>query len=118
LPALRPAAARRNPLRSGVGVGNAAELHFPTDHVFATVAEHDIIHLSNIEDPYDVHGPDPTGSQFGAHVFAANPGTEGPWYQDGYSGAAHSQYWDNKNPALENMGCIIAGVPPTAQPTR
>jgi hypothetical protein len=102
----------------GIGVGNASELNFPTDHVYATVAEHDIIHLSNVEDPYDVHGPDPTAGHFGAHVFASNPGTPGEWYTGGYSGEAHSQYWDDGNAALKNMGSIIAGQPPTAQPIR
>jgi pimeloyl-ACP methyl ester carboxylesterase len=96
----------------GVGVGNASELNFPADHVYATVADHDIIHLSNIEDPYDVHGPDPTSSQFGARVFASDPGTSGSWYTGGYSGAAHSQYWEKSNPALDSMGRIIAGEQP------
>jgi hypothetical protein len=98
----------------GVGVGNAGGLNFPTDHIYATVADHDIIHMSNIEDPHDVHGPDPAGTQFGAHVFASAPGTAGPWYTGGYSGAAHSQYWGTTNPALENMGKIIAGQVPDA----
>lgn len=93
----------------GVGVGNAGELNFPTDHVHATVAEHDIIHLSNMEDPHDVHGPDPTAGHFGAQVFTSAPGT--PGWALGYSGEAHSQYWGDRNAALENMGRIIAGEP-------
>lgn len=92
----------------GVGVGNASELNFPTDHIHATVAEHDIIHLSNIEDPHDVHGPDPTADHFGAHVFTSDPGTTGPWYTGGYSSEAHSQYWDINNDALINTGLVIA----------
>ncbi|MFL6140674.1 MAG: alpha/beta hydrolase [Labedaea sp.] len=102
----------------GVGVSNADQLNFPTEHIHATVAQHDIIQVTNIPGPYDVHGPDPTGSQFGADVFASNPGTEGSPYLEGISEAAHSQYWDYRNPALDNMGRIIAGLPPTAQPTR
>jgi pimeloyl-ACP methyl ester carboxylesterase len=94
----------------GVGVGNAGELHFPTEHVHATVAEHDMIHMSN-EALADVHGPDPAGSQFGAQVFTSKPGTEGHWFLEGLSGAAHSQYWDNNNDALINMGLVIAGRP-------
>lgn len=95
----------------GVGVSNAAELNFPTDHVHATEAEHDRIRLSNIPGPYDVHGPDPTGNDFGARAFTSKPGTEGPWFTGGTSGEAHSQYWDSNNHALINMGLIIAGRP-------
>lgn len=99
----------------GVGVDTAAELGLPDGHVYATVAENDIINLANwgglggIADP---HGPAPTGDEFGATVFESAPGTDGPFWQGGYSGEAHSQYWDDGNPALENMGLIIAGQPP------
>jgi hypothetical protein len=95
----------------GVGVNHVSELNFSADHVHATVAEHDIIHLANIEEPEDVHELDPTSDRFGAHVFASDPGTEGPWYTGGLSGEAHSQYWEKNNVALDNMGRIIAGVP-------
>jgi hypothetical protein len=68
----------------GVGVHKASDLNFPTDHVYATVAEHDMIHLSNIEtyndwgQPVDrIHDRDPANPQFGAHVFASDPGTAG-----------------------------------------
>jgi len=103
----------------GVGVDNAADLNMPAGHVHATVAEHDMIRASNIGFEVvpgidtDVHGPDPTGSDFGANVFESDPGTEGPDYQGGLSSEAHSQYWDHGNRALENMGLIIAGVPTT-----
>lgn len=103
----------------GVGVNNAAQLNFPTDHVHATVAEHDIIHLSNIEsvdhesgkahDP--IHDRDPTRQGFGAHVFGSDPGTPGSWYERYLSREAHSQYWEENNSSLDNMGRIIAGVP-------
>lgn len=52
---------------------------------------------------YDVRGPDPAAGHFGAHVFGSDPGAPGPWYTDGYSGEAHSQYWDPNNSALINM---------------
>ncbi len=101
----------------GVGVDNVADLNLPAEHVHATVAEHDIIHASNLPFPLpintDVHGPDPTGSAFGANVFESDPGTRGPDYQGGLSSEAHSQYWDHGNKALENIGLIIAGEPTT-----
>lgn len=94
----------------GVGVGNVADLDFPPDQVYATVAENDMIHLSNMEDPHDIHGPDPAGDNFGAQVFASDPGTAGPLGT--YSDAAHSEYWERDNKALENMGVVIAGEQP------
>jgi pimeloyl-ACP methyl ester carboxylesterase len=98
----------------GVGVNNVTELNFPADHVYATVAEHDIIHLANMEDPEDIHEIDPTAEDFGAKVFGSDPGTEGPWILGGLSEEAHSQYWDiydngAENKSLRNMGRIIAG---------
>ena len=99
----------------GVGVDNAADLNMPAGHVHATVAEHDMIHASNIGFELipgidtDVHGPAPTGRDFGANVFESDPGAKGPDYQGGLSSEAHSQYWDHGNKALENMGLIIAG---------
>ncbi|MGH3877400.1 MAG: alpha/beta hydrolase [Actinophytocola sp.] len=99
----------------GVGVDNAADLDMPAEHVHATVAGHDMIRASNIGFEVipgidtDVHGPDPTGRDFGADVFESDPGTKGPDYQGGLSSEAHSQYWDHGNKALENLGLIIAG---------
>jgi Alpha/beta hydrolase len=101
----------------GVGVDDAADLNLPPEHVHATVAEHDVIQASNI--PFeiipgidtDVHGPDPTGRDFGANVFESDPGTKGPDIKGGLSNEAHSQYWDDRNKALVNMGRIIAGKP-------
>lgn len=94
----------------GVGVANAGQLNVPTGHVYATVAEHDMIQVANTGNPlFDPHGPDPASGGFGAHVFASDPGTAGPGGT--YSGAAHSQYWEKNNDALKNMGRIIAGVP-------
>ena len=107
----------------GVGVENASQLNFPTDHVYATVAEHDMIHLANslqvdqYGHVYDlVHNFDPTIPRFGDHVFASDPGTAGSM-PSGLSGEAHSQYWDTHGDAecrsLRNMGRIIAGQQPT-----
>jgi hypothetical protein len=99
----------------GVGVDNAADLNMSPDHVHATTAEHDIIRASNLDLSIvtgfdtDVHGPDPTGRDFGANVFESDPGTKGSDYAGGLSSEAHSQYWDHGNKALENMGLIIAG---------
>ena len=103
----------------GVGVDHAADLNLPPEHVHATVAAHDIIQASNIDEPLippfdlDVHGPDPAGRDFGADVFESDPGTAGPDAAGGLSGEAHSQYWDDQNKALTNMGRIIAGKPAT-----
>jgi pimeloyl-ACP methyl ester carboxylesterase len=102
----------------GVGVDNITELNFPADRVYATVAEHDAIHLSNTlqVDQYGhvydlVHNFDPTSAHFGAQVFASDPGTPGNVPGD-YSGEAHSQYWEPNSSSLLNMGEIIAGHPP------
>jgi hypothetical protein len=98
----------------GVGVYGAKDLHLDgvdpnqmSQHVDATTAEHDIIHLAD-----GAFGPNPSDDGFGATDFASGPGQEGPWYMFGLSGAAHSQYWDPHNPALANLGDIIAGKPP------
>lgn len=107
----------------GVGTNTADQLHLDgvnqTDigqHVHSTVAEHDMIKITNIDPPLSGHhldplGPDPTKSDFGGQVFTSDPGTKGPWYEGGLSGAAHSEYWSPGNKALENMGLIISGKP-------
>ncbi|WP_410602372.1 alpha/beta hydrolase [Amycolatopsis sp. lyj-90] len=99
----------------GVGAHDVSELHLDGvnqgevgDHVHATVAEHDMINLANIEiagyDP--ILGQDPTDADFGGQVFTSAPGKDG-W--GGYSSEAHSQYWEDNNPALRNVALIIAG---------
>lgn len=102
----------------GVGVDNVSELHLDGvdsaqigQHVHATVAENDIIKLANIEvDGIDLmHGPDPAAKEFGGHVFASDPGTEGPL--GGVSDTAHSEYWNSRSKSLDNIGRIIAGKP-------
>lgn len=58
-------------------------------------------------------GPSPTTEGFGAIRLEAAPGpTMGPQILDLPSVEAHSSYWDQGNPALLNMGAIIAGKPP------
>jgi hypothetical protein len=76
------------------GVGNVA------DHVYSTAAQYDPIKLAG-----GPHGPPPT--QF-TNTFASAPG---PASMVGWNQAVHSMYWDTGNPALANMGNIIAGKP-------
>lgn len=59
-------------------------------------------------------GADPFATEFGATRLLANPGTS--WDPTEIIGSveAHSSYWnDQSNPALENMGAIIGGLPPS-----
>ncbi len=72
------------------------------DHVYATTAVHDPIGMVE-----GIHGRSPADTDFGAKIFAADPGSP-------YTGEAHSQYWDiapngRMNRALEAMGMIITG---------
>ncbi|KFU80009.1 Alpha/beta hydrolase [Amycolatopsis lurida] len=103
----------------GVGAHDVSELHLDGvnqdeigKHVHATVAEHDMINLANVEiagyDP--ILGQDPTDADFGGQVFTSAPGTDG-W--GGFSTEAHSEYWEDNNPSLNNLGQIIAGKPTT-----
>ncbi|MBB5854670.1 alpha/beta hydrolase [Amycolatopsis umgeniensis] len=89
----------------GVGVKEAHELGLPADRVHATVDRNDPIQL------VPVHGIEPQFFE-GADVFSSGGRNEPPpssW--EGYDDAAHSQYWDPENRALDNMGRIIAGKP-------
>lgn len=94
-------------------------------HVFASRAEHDVIGVVT----YATLGPDPMARQFGGIPFEAAPGpVAAPLGLPAPiasalgipSVAAHSSYWDPGNPALTNMGRIIAGklnvTPPTFTP--
>lgn len=100
----------------GVLAGHASDFHLPADsHVFASRAENDIIGIVTGA----TLGPDPMMSRFGGIPFEAAPGPTWPFGMP--SIAAHSSYWDNmNNPALINMGRIIAGrtdvTPPTFTP--
>lgn len=89
----------------GVLVQHATDLNLaPGAHVFSTRAENDIIGIAT----YASLGPDPMSAQFGAVPFEAAPGPSGPFGSPTIE--AHSSYWNNMdNPALINMGKIIAG---------
>jgi hypothetical protein len=82
----------------------------PGAQVYAMRAEHDIIDL--VPNRGWALGPDPTTAGFGAIELQADPGPPGPWYFLGESVDAHSSYWTPGNPALDNMGAVIAGVTP------
>lgn len=94
----------------GVGTGRAGDLRLaavpPRDagyHVHATIARWDFIRA------FGVHGPQPAGRRFGGQAFRSAPGTRGPWYFGGLSRKAHSDYWSIGNPALAQIGRIVAG---------
>lgn len=91
----------------GMLTEKASDLNLdPGAHVYSVTAENDVIHLATGA----TLGPDPFNPAFGATRLDANPGpTWGPGLP---SVAAHSSYWDLGNPALQNMGDIIAGKPP------
>ncbi|KAA2266995.1 alpha/beta hydrolase [Solihabitans fulvus] len=97
----------------GVGVSDVRDLHLTGEtpdqvaqHVHATVAQYDPINVSA-----GIHGPSPTNPSFGGTTFDSNPGEPGPWYKLGWNPGVHSQYWDDGNKALKNMGDVIAGKP-------
>lgn len=77
--------------------------------VYTTRAENDLVpEYPRISDApgVDSYGPDPTSPDFGATVFESDPGTSTPVL--GYNFGAHSEYWDEGNRALEEMGEILA----------
>lgn len=94
----------------GMLVKHAGDLNLDAGaHVYSMTARNDIISL--VTDA--TLGPDPFAQDFGATRLFANPGPS--WDPTGIIGdvAAHSAYWDSPtNPALQNMGAIIAGLPP------
>jgi len=58
-------------------------------------------------------GADPFATDFGATRLLSDPGTSWDPTEIIGSVGAHSSYWDSQsNPALQNMGAIIAGLPP------
>lgn len=99
----------------GMLVGNAGDLNLPADaNVFATRAQNDIIGaVTGV-----TLGPDPMSGKFGAIPFEAAPGKTWPFGLPSVD--AHSSYWSDGNPALLNLGKIIAGqtnvTPPTFTP--
>ena len=61
-------------------------------------------------------GSDPFATEFGATRLLSDPGTSYAYDPLEIVGSvdAHSSYWDSQsNPALQNMGAIIAGLPPS-----
>jgi uncharacterized protein YukE len=99
----------------GVLAGHASDLNLDSGaHVFATRAENDVIGVVTGM----TLGPDPMSSRFGGIPFEAAPGPG--WPLGLPTVAAHSSYWDPGNPALTNMGRIIAGrvdvTPPSFTP--
>ncbi|MCG7606805.1 MULTISPECIES: alpha/beta hydrolase [Mycobacterium] len=94
----------------GMLVDHASDLSLDPDaNVYATRARFDPINLATGW----TLGPNPTTDDFGATTLEAAPGpTTGPPILRIPSIAAHSSYWDEGNPALANMGAIIAGMPP------
>lgn len=97
----------------GVLAQHASDLSLaPGAHVFATRAQNDVITWATGL----TLGPDPVGDGFGATQFQAAPGKHGnlfgwqtPDWMHLTSVDAHSSYWDQNNPALDNLGRIIAG---------
>lgn len=99
----------------GVLADHATDLNLaPGAHVFASRAENDIIGIAT----YATLGPDPMSTRFGGIPFEAAPGQAGPLGTPTID--AHSSYWSQNNPALENIGRILAGrtdvTPPTFTP--
>jgi hypothetical protein len=99
----------------GILAGNASDLNLPADaNVFATRAQNDIIGAATGL----TLGPDPMSSKFGGIPFEAAPGPAWPFGSPSVD--AHSSYWSDGNPALLNMGKVIAGqtnvTPPTFTP--
>ncbi|MGJ6122334.1 alpha/beta hydrolase [Mycolicibacterium sp. Y3] len=88
----------------GVLAAHASDLSLADGaHVFATRAENDVIGIAT----YATLGPDPMSAGFGGIPFEAAPGPAGPFGSPTVD--AHSSYWSAGNPALDNLGRIIAG---------
>ncbi|OBG72819.1 MULTISPECIES: alpha/beta hydrolase [unclassified Mycobacterium] len=93
----------------GMLVHHAGDMSLdPGAHVYAIRARNDIIGLVTDK----TLGHDPTASDFGATRLWAAPGSSSDDLGLTPSIAAHSSYWDYDNPALRNMGAVIAGVTP------
>ncbi|MBO0678099.1 hypothetical protein JRC04_11545 [Mycolicibacterium sp. S2-37] len=92
----------------GMLADNAGQLNLPDGaQVYASRAENDVIGIAT----YATLGPDPMGRSFGAVPFEAAAGPTSNFGVD-----AHSSYWSPDNPALLNMGRIIAGKPEGVTP--
>jgi hypothetical protein len=94
----------------GMLVNHAGDLNLdPGGHVYAVRAENDIIGAAGGVTQFSL-GPEPDKPDFGAIRLQAAPGPAGPLGLPTVD--AHSSYWSPENPALANMGAIIAGKPP------
>jgi hypothetical protein len=86
----------------GVDVNHASELTgVRPDQVYATRAAYDMIRV--IPDWDIAHGNDPSDLDFGARVFASDPGDPDA------EGATHSAYWTQDNIARHNIALIVTG---------
>jgi hypothetical protein len=79
----------------------------PGGNVYAMRAHNDIIEL--VTDM--TLGRDPTSTDFGGIHLSAGPGPSSDPYGLLPSVAAHSSYWQPGNPALDNLGAVIDGLP-------
>jgi hypothetical protein len=94
----------------GMLVDHASDLSLdPGGHVYAMRAENDIIGAAGGTTQWTL-GPEPDKQSFGAIHLQADPGPTWPLGLPSID--AHSSYWSPENPALANMGSIIAGKPP------
>lgn len=86
----------------GVDVNHASDLTgVRPDRIWATTAEHDIIRW--VPNWNVVHGNDPSELDFGARIFASDPGNPDD------EAATHSAYWDKNNVARKNIALIATG---------
>jgi hypothetical protein len=86
----------------GVDAEHVSELTgVHADQVYATRAAYDAIR--KVPDWDIAHGNDPSDLDFGARVFASDPGNPDN------EGATHSAYWDRDNIARRNIALIATG---------
>ncbi|WP_179277509.1 alpha/beta hydrolase [Actinoplanes regularis] len=86
----------------GVDVNQASDLTgVRPDQVYATRAEYDAIR--KVPDWDIAHGNDPSDLDFGARVFASDPGNSNA------EGDTHSAYWNDNNIARKNIALIVTG---------
>lgn len=81
----------------------------PGAQVYAMRAGNDVIGFGGVVTEWTL-GADPTAPGFGATRLAADPGPPGPLGLPSVD--AHSDYWSDGNRALQNLGAVIAGLPP------
>jgi hypothetical protein len=88
---------------------HASDLNLdPGANIYGIRAHNDIIEMVT-----DLTlGRDPTSADFGAIHLSAGPGPSSDPLGLTPSVTAHSSYWQPNNPALDNLGAVIAGMPP------